>query len=296
MQMDLLTSTEAADYLRIKERKLYELVAERQIPCTKVTGKWVFPRAELDRWLLAGLARPLGVVLADPPPIIGGSHDALLQWALRESRCELASLAEGSETGYRKLLNGKVLAAAIHFHDADDPEADANVTVVSSEPALYDAVLLGFAVREQGLILGAGNPLGITGLASAVAAKARFATRPEGAGAQQLMHTLLNKERIDRSQMTLTPGTCPTGADIAQAIRDGHADCGIATRTVAVSAGLDFLPLAWEKFDLLMRQRDYFRKPVQTMLRLIAEPRFAARAKDLGGLDVAGAGQIRWAP
>lgn len=59
--MDLLTSTEAADYLRIKERKLYELVAERQIPCTKVTGKWVFPRAELDRWLLAGLARPLEI-------------------------------------------------------------------------------------------------------------------------------------------------------------------------------------------------------------------------------------------
>ena len=294
--MDLLTSTEAADYLRIKERKLYELAAERQIPCTKVTGKWVFPRAELDRWLLAGLARPLGVVLADPPPIIGGSHDPLLQWALRESRCELASLAEGSETGYRKLLDGKVLAAAIHFHDADDPEADANVTVVSSEPALYDAVLLGFAVREQGLIVGAGNPLGITGLASAAAAKARFAIRPEGAGAQQLMGALLKRERIDRSRLTLTPGTSPTGADIAQAIRGGHADCGIATRTVAVSAGLDFLPLAWERFDLLMRQRDYFRKPMQTMLCLIAEPRFAARAKDLGGLDVGGAGQIRWAP
>ena len=151
--MELLTTTEAADYLRIKERKLYELVAERQIPCTKVTGKWVFPRAELDRWLLAGLARPLGVVLADPPPIIGGSHDPLLQWALLESRCELASLAEGSEAGYRKLLEGKVLAAAIHFHDADDPEADANVAIVSSEPTLYDAVLVGFAVREQGLLV-----------------------------------------------------------------------------------------------------------------------------------------------
>jgi putative molybdopterin biosynthesis protein len=296
MQMELLTTTEAADYLRIKERKLYELVAERQIPCTKVTGKWVFPRAELDRWLLAGLARPLGVVLADPPPIIGGSHDPLLQWALLESRCELASLAEGSEAGYRKLLEGKVLAAAIHFHDTNDPEADANVAIVRSEPTLYDAVLVGFAVREQGLLVARGNPLGIAGLASAAAAKARFAMRPEGAGAQQLLHALLNREQLKQSELILAAGTCPTGADIAQAIRGGHADCGIATRTISASTGLDFLPLALEPFDLLMRQRDYFRKPMQAMLGLLAEARFAARAKDLGGLDVNGAGQIRWAP
>ena len=293
--MNLLTTTEAADYLRIKERKLYELVSEGQIPCTKVTGKWAFPRAELDRWLLAGLARPLGVVPSDPPPIIGGSHDPLLQWVLRESRCELASLAEGSECGYRKLLEGKVLAAAIHFHDADDPDADANVAVVRSEPSLYDAVLVGFAVREQGLLAASGNPLGITGLASA-AAKARFATRPEGAGAQQLLRALLNRDQLEYSGLRLAAGTCPTGADIAQAIRSGHADCGIATRTISTATGLDFIPLTFERFDLLMRQRDYFRKPMQALLGLLAETRFADRARDLGGLDVTGAGQIRWAP
>jgi len=295
MHMDLLTTTEAADYLRIKERKLYELVSEGQIPCTKVTGKWAFPRAELDRWLLAGLARPLGVVPSDPPPIIGGSHDPLLQWVLRESRCELASLAEGSESGYRKLLEGKVLAAAIHFHDAHDPDADANVAVVSSESALYDAVLVGFAIREQGLLVASGNPLDVTDLASA-AAKARFATRPAGAGAQQLLRSLFNREHLEYSKLVLAAGTCPTGADIAQAIRSGHADCGIATRTISMATGLDFIPLALERFDLLMRQRDYFRKPMQAILELIADARFAARAKDLGGLDVNGAGQIRWAP
>ena len=84
--LELLTTGEAAGYLRLKERKLYELVADRQIPCTKVTGKWLFSRADLDRWLLAGMARPHGVIPAEPPPIVGGSHDPLLQWALSESR------------------------------------------------------------------------------------------------------------------------------------------------------------------------------------------------------------------
>ena len=41
---DLMTTREVADYLRIKERKVYELVREGQIPCSRVTGKWLFPR------------------------------------------------------------------------------------------------------------------------------------------------------------------------------------------------------------------------------------------------------------
>src|SRR5262245_50439230 len=143
--LQLLTTAEAATYLRIKERKLYELVADQAIPCTKVTGKWLFPRADLDRWLLAGMARPIGVVPADPPPIVGGSHDPLLQWALAESRAGLAMLPEGSETGYQRFLKGNVIAAAIHFHDENELSNDANVSVVSKEPTLYDAVLIGFA-------------------------------------------------------------------------------------------------------------------------------------------------------
>ena len=294
--MHLLTSAEAADYLRIKERKLYELVAERQIPCTKATGKWLFPRPELDRWLLAGLARPAGVAPADPPLIIGGSHDPLLEWALRESRSEIASLAEGSAVGYRKLLSGKVIAAAIHFHAADNPGGDGNVALVGREPSLYDAVLIAFAVREQGLLLAEGNPLNLASLAEAVVAGARFAVRPEGAGAQQLLHALLVREGLDPSRLVRAPGICPTGPDIAQAIRSRHADCGVATRSVAETHGLDFLPLKLERFDLLMRQRDYFRAPMQALLGLLREARFAARARDLGGLDVGDAGAIRWAP
>lgn len=293
--LQLLTSAEAADYLRIKERKLYELVAEQAIPCTKVTGKWLFPRADLDRWLLAGLARPLGVVPADPPPIVGGSHDPLLQWALVESRAGLAILPEGSETGYRRFLRGEVIAAAIHFHDLDAPEKDANIEVVANEPTLYDAVLVHFCTREQGLLVPVGNPLDLACVGDLVSRNARVATRPEGAGAQQLLIALLRRQKLALGDLGTTL-VAPTGPDIAQAIRAGHADAGVATRAVAEAAGLDFIPLASERFDLLMRQRDSYRPPLQTLLKLIATPAFARRASELGGLDVSRAGTTRWAP
>lgn len=293
--LSLLTTAEAAEYLRLKERKLYELIADRQIPCTKVTGKWLFSRTDLDRWLLSGMVRPPGVLPPEPPPIVGGSHDPLLQWALSESRAGLAILPEGSEVGYQRFLRGEVVAAAIHFHHLDDPAKDANPEKVGAEPALHDAVLIGFAAREQGLIVASGNPLQLSSLREAHARGLRAAVRPPGAGAQQLLEGLLRKEGLGIDEMRNTV-LAPTGPDVAQAIRAGNADFGLATRAVATAAGLDFVPMCVERFDLLMRQRDYFRPPLQALLALFREPRFAARASELGGLDVSAAGRVRWAP
>jgi putative molybdopterin biosynthesis protein len=293
--LHLLNTAEAADYLRIKERKLYELVADQAIPCTKVTGKWLFPRADLDRWLLAGMARPYGVTPAEPPPIVGGSHDPLLQWALVESRAGLAILPEGSESGYRRFLKGEVIAVAIHFHDLNDLHKDANLEVIANEPTLYDAVLVHFCSRDQGLVVASGNPLGLGAVKDLKHKKARVAVRPDGAGAQQLLLALLKRDGLTLRNLRPTL-LAPTGPDIAQAIRAGHADAGIATRAVATAAGLDFLPLITERFDILMRQRDSYRQPLQTFLDIIAKPAFASRAAELGGLDVSTAGQVRWVP
>ncbi len=293
--LQLLTTAEAADYLRIKERKLYELVAEQAIPCTKVTGKWLFPRADLDRWLLAGMARPLGITPAEPPPIVGGSHDPLLQWALAESRAGLAILPEGSESGYRRFLKGEVIAAAIHFHDLDDLDKDANLHVVSQEPTLFDAVLIHVCARDQGLLVAKGNPHGIAAVKDLKTKTLRLAMRPDGAGAQQLLVALLKRVGLSLRDFA-NALIAPTGPDIAQAICAGRADAGIATRAIATAAGLDFLPLATESFDILVRQRDSYRPPLQTLLAILRTPLFAARARELGGLDVSRAGQVRWAP
>ncbi|MGH6717584.1 MAG: helix-turn-helix domain-containing protein, partial [Bradyrhizobium sp.] len=161
--MEFLTTSEAAEYLRLGERKLYELVTSGAIPCSKVTGKWLFPRHELDLWVLSGLARPAGMIAADPPPIVGGSQDDLLEWGLRASGSALASLNEGTMRGIERLQRGEVIATAIHFQGkelAADTNADANVAAVRAAPGLHDAVLLGVVRREQGLLVAPGNPTG----------------------------------------------------------------------------------------------------------------------------------------
>jgi excisionase family DNA binding protein len=289
---ELLTTEEAAGYLRLSERKLYELVAHGAVPCSKVTGRWLFPKAALDRWVMAGL--PAAVALAQPaPPIVGGSHDPLLEWALRESGSGLASLPEGSEAGLRRLTQGEVMAAAIHLHRVEDDDEAANADAVASLPGLHDAVVIAFARREQGLLVAPGNPLRLADIASVAARHARIALRPVGAGAQLLLLALLARAGIAFEALNAVKPPCPTGPDIAQAVQAGRADCGIATRAVARSAGLEFVPLTWERFDLVLRQRDYFMPGAQALFGFLRGNAFRERAAELGGYDVADSGQVR---
>ena len=290
---ELLTTDEAADYLRLSERKLYELVADRAVPCSKVTGRWLFSRAALDRWVSAGLIVPAGLAQVPAPPIVGGSHDPLLEWALRESNSGLASLPEGSEEGLRRLTRGEVMVAAIHLHRMDGDDETANLAAVADAPGLHDAVVLGFARREQGILVAPGNPLDLSDMASIATSRARMAQRPAGAGAQLLLLALLARAGIALDDLKLAKPAFPTGPDIAQAIRAGRIDCGIATRSVAKSAGLDFLPLVWERFDLVMRQRDYFMKGPQALFDFMREADFRDRTAELGGYDVSDAGMVR---
>ncbi|WP_234685798.1 helix-turn-helix transcriptional regulator [Bradyrhizobium monzae] len=296
--MEFLTTSEAADYLRLGERKLYELVTNGAIPCTKVTGKWLFPRHELDLWVLSGMARPAGMLTAEPPPVVGGSQDELLDWSLRESGSGLGSMTEGSARGLERLQRDEVMAVAVHFHSLDaegNHASDASATALRDAPHLHDALLVAFVRREQGLVLPQGNPKRLRGLSDVLALGSRMAMRQQGTGAQMLLDVLLTRAGASMRDLRRVGTPALTGPDLAEVVRAGQADCGVATRSAARSAGLDFVPLVWENFDLAMRQRSYFRPAMQALIRFLSERRLRQRAEELTGYDPSPAGQIRFA-
>jgi len=287
-----LTTEEAADYLRLSHRKLYDLVEDGAVPCTRVTGKWLFPQPGLDRWLAAGVTDPSGLRQPAPAPIISGGDDPLLEWALRESGSQLAVLTEGSEAGLTRLARREVTIAAIHLHRLDGDDEDANAEAISDARGLGDVVLIAFARREKGLVVAPGNPLAIKDIADVAAKRARFALRQTGSGVMLLLLALLARAGLTFDGLRTIKPVCPTGADIARAVRTGRADCGIATRAVAQAAGLGFVPLTWERFDFALRQRDYFRPGPQALIRCFRTTAFRERAYELGGYDVSGTGDV----
>ena len=108
-----------------------------------------------------------------------------------------------------------------------------------------------------------------------------------------LHRTYAERFDITPDDLELMRDICQTGNDVAQAVRSGRADCGVATRSAAATAGVDFVPLVWENFDLVLRQRDYFQPQPQQLFAFMRSDAFAAKAADLGGYDVSGAGRVR---
>lgn len=289
---ELMTTQEVADYLRLKERKVYDLVRRKRIPCVRVTGKWLFPKAQIDQWLGSAMAPAGGVrPMAPPPPVIAGSHDPLLDWCVGESGCGLALMGGGSLDGLGKLARGEALACGIHILDpADDTY---NVTAIEAALGALDAVAIEWAVRDQGLVLAPGNPLGIAGLADLKRTGARIAWRQPASGAHILLSHLLEREGIAPGDL---PGTAPlrTETEVGLAVLDGRADAGIAVQAVARQLRLDFLPLHRERYDLVMRRRDYFGPGMQALLAFARSPAAQAKAADLRGYDMTGLGAVRY--
>lgn len=284
-----MTTSEAALYLRIKERTLYDLVASGAIPHARVTGKLLFPRRLIDRWIEANVA-PRHQALAQPPAVMAGSSDPLLDWSLREAGSGLATLFEGSSRGIDRLADGEAMAAGIHVIDAESGVY--NVEAVRARAALFDTVLIEWAKRQQGLVVARGNPLAIRTMADA--ARTRVKLRQPGAGAAVLFDLLLAEAGIDPAVLTVAQGPALTESDIAQAVLQGAADCGMAIGAAALAHGLDFVPLKIERFDLAMHRRSYFTEPIQKLMAFTRSNTFRDKADVLGSYDIRATGSVSW--
>ncbi|MBW8270633.1 helix-turn-helix transcriptional regulator [Caldovatus aquaticus] len=302
---DVLTLREAAGFLRLSERRLYDLARARRVPAAQLGGKWLFPRAALERWLLraadpegllAAAATPgpaAGGPAASPPPIIAGSHDPLLDWAVRQSGCGLALRAGGSLDGLDALARGEAAVAATHLRDPDSGEFN--------RPAACDAlgavpgegvVGLVWAWREQGLILPPGNPLGLATVADLARPGVRVIGRQRRAGSHLALLHLLAEAGLRLEQVAFLPEPALAEDEVAAAVAEGRAEAGFGIRAEAEIRGLAFVPLLRERFDLVMRLRTHVEPPVQALLAFARGAAFRARAARLGGYDVAATGTV----
>lgn len=286
----MMDTREVAAYLRLKERRIYDLVRANALPHVRATGKLLFPRAQIDAWLAAKSGAPAGNAVAAMPPIVAGTHDPLLEWAVRGSGSGLAVLACGSRAGLERFAAGAAIVAALHWLDRESGEY--NVPLVRARLPGGDAVVVEWAQRTQGLLLAPGNPLKIRTLADLVRKKARVVGRQPEAGSHQLFEHLMEKARIERSELRWTPRPALAETDVAAAVRDGRADAGIAIEAAARAHGLAFIPLVTERLDLLVRRRDYFEPGVQALLAFARSPDMREQAAALGGYDVSGTGRV----
>ncbi len=279
-----LTTKELADLLRIGERKAYDLASSGEVPCVRAMGKLLFPRAEIIAWLNASRTGPQ-VAESPLPPIVAGSHDPLLDWALRESGSGLATYYDGSFDGLNRLKDRTAQAAALHIHEGGGFNEETLRDHLSEAPV----VLFEVAQRQRGLL----TAPGVTGVSGFPDLKGRgVILRQDSAASQRLFDEQLKAHGLTRDDLNALPTCARTEEELAITLHDGKAEAGFGLGALAGLYDLGFVPTHAERLDLAIWRRAYFDEPMQKLLSFLGSERFASRAAEFGGYDLSGLGAI----
>lgn len=287
--LEFLTTKELADLLRIKERRVYDLASSGDVPCSRATGKLLFPRKAIDQWLVENGSGFSALRRKERSLVMVGSHDPLLEWALRESRSGLASLFDCSEDGLERFKEGDAIGAGLHLYTPKGKQW--NVPMVAAELDLRRAVLVEWAWRERGFIVPAGNPKQIVTIADLKGL--RVAARQKGAGTQRLFdHLTFEAEMLPKDFKMTEPQR--SEMDAALKVAEGQADVAFGLETIARQLHLDFIPVIRERYDLLVCRKGWFDPQFQALMEFTREPKFAQRAEELGGYDISCQWDVRF--
>lgn len=295
---ELMNTKEAAAYLGIHEKKVYYLAKAGKIPCTRVTGKWLFPRGLIDQWIEESARRGLRTRKGEgeerPFLLAAGSDDPSLGilkelYAKRMGDSSFFLATVGSSAGLAALRDGVADLALAHMRHPETGEY--NLPYIGSTIPSGAAVVPLFH-RDLGLVTRPGNPLGLRAAGDLTRPGLRFVNRQDGSGTRLFLDQQLARLGIPTNAIDGYRDTVATHFEVGLRILRGEADTGLATRATARLLGLDFSPLTQERFDILIAKERFFSRPVQVLLQIVGSREFRSRVEALGGYDTSESGRI----
>jgi putative molybdopterin biosynthesis protein len=296
---EMLTTKEVAEYLSINEKQVYRLIKERKIPATRITGKWLFPKGLIDEWIMASAREIVSEAPKRTPPgnqvIIAGSNDLALELLAKNAniqnpRYTFSISTLGSLPGLIALRNGNCHIAASHLLDAETGEY--NSSFIKKHFPEMKVVALNLTHREQGLIVKKGNPLSIKTLKNLANKKIRFINRQEGSGTRVLLDFRLKENGLSPEDIPGYSKIAHTHMEVALEVFSGSADVGIGILAAARLLGLDFIPLANERFDLIIPAESYSTKAVKITRDVLCSEEFKSSVAQMGGYDTRDTGKV----
>jgi putative molybdopterin biosynthesis protein len=293
---DLMNTREVARYLGINEKKVYFLAKAGKIPCTRVTGKWTFPKKLIDQWIEASAAglierkakteeRSFLLAAGSDDPSLAILHD------LYEAQTQPASFfmtTVGSSAGLAAVRSGIADFATAHL--LAPARASSSKTALELFPT--GAVIVELFYRELGLLVSPGNPKGIKSIRDLARPKLRIINRQPGSGTRIYLDQELLRNRLNAKKIPGYDTVVSTHLEVGLRVLAGAADIGLATRTTAQMLGLDFISLTRERFDAVIPKERFFSRGIQVLLGTLGSREFRQQVEALGGYDASESGRI----
>ena len=222
-----------------------------------------------------------------------GSHDTSLdllatRLKLVDPSLSLASANVGSMGGIIAIKGRQAHIGGTHLLDPETGQF--NVPYIRRMIPEGEAVLYNLCWREQGFMVMPGNPKGIEGIADLARDDVLLANRQKGSGTRLLLDHLLDKDGIDKEVVKGYGREFFTHTAVAASVAGGTADAGLGTLSAAKALKLDFVPVARERYDLLVLDSFASSTGFQSLIRAVRDPVFSRDVEALGGYDLSSAG------
>lgn len=237
------------------------------------------------------LLRGLGEI--DRTIVAIGSHDLVLDLIASALRADdplitLASSNVGSLGGLVALRDGLCHLAGSHLLDP----ATGEYTLPYVDRLLgADTAVIRLVHRDQGLIVAPGNPLELAKVDDLTRPGLRYVNRQRGAGTRALLDHELARRGIDPTDVPGYTREEHTHLAVAAAVSAGRADAGLGILAAARAFGLDFVPVAQEPYDLVLRQETVTDERLAPLWTLLERADFRDRVEALGGYSCAETGR-----
>ena len=293
---ELFNTKSVAKYLGINEKKVYYLAKAGKLPCTRVTGKWVFPKKLIDEWIEESSRQVAGSTRRGRREILlaAGSDDPSLGilrdlYSARKTPASLFFATSGSGAGLAALSDGVADIALSHLLDTETGEYNLSFIQRTLSSAV---VIVPLFHRDLGLLTMQDNPLGLRTLADLGKGSIRMINRQAGSGTRHFTDAQFSKLGMDESKIKGYDQTVTTHMEVGLSILTKQADAGIATSAVARLLGLDFIALTRERFDIVIPRERFFSAGIQSLLEIVGSREFRKPVEALGGYDTSDSGRI----
>jgi len=226
-----------------------------------------------------------------------GSHDLALTWLASHfseiSPGESLQLTfTGSLGGLIALAEGKADLAGCHLWDEESDQY--NIPFIRRVLPGKRVAVVTLANRRLGLILPPGNPANVQGLPDLARSKLRFVNRQPGSGTRVWLDIALRKLGIQQELIRGYEDEKITHSAVASAVAEGSADAGFGLEGAAISYGLDFLFLTYDRYDLVIPQAIMQSPGVTALVAWLRLPATQQAIESLGGYEAGQSGQVEW--
>jgi len=227
-----------------------------------------------------------------------GSHDNILDLLANQLHKQrpiirISSAHVGSMGGIMAIKRGEAHIAGCHL--LDEGSGEYNIPFIKRFLSGLPLQLINLCYREQGLIVARGNPKNISCFADLARHGYMFINRQNGAGTRLLTDKILADENID-------PETIPgygheeyTHMSVAASVANGSVDAGLGIRAAANALDLDFIPVAEERYDLIVPNSFQDEHKIKATLELIrTSDDFHDIILSLGGYNLRDCGKVMY--